>query len=34
MILMIGACGALFVGVQVIFEHREEEKRLGIKMKC
>lgn len=29
-----GACGALFVGVQVMFEIRESEKRRGIKMKC
>lgn len=28
------ACGALFTGVQVMFEHRENEKRRGIKMKC
>ncbi|KAK7522706.1 MBOAT, membrane-bound O-acyltransferase family-domain-containing protein [Phyllosticta citriasiana] len=28
------ACGALFVGVQVMFEVREEELRHGIKMKC
>jgi protein-cysteine N-palmitoyltransferase HHAT len=31
---MLGACAALFVGVQVMFEHREEEKRKGIKLKC
>ncbi|KIW15913.1 hypothetical protein PV08_05963 [Exophiala spinifera] len=30
---MLGACGALFVGVQVMFEHREEEKRNGIRLK-
>jgi len=29
-----GACGALFVGVQVMFELRESEKRRGIRMKC
>ncbi|ORY15817.1 glycerol:H+ symporter-like protein [Clohesyomyces aquaticus] len=29
-----GACGALFVGSQVMFEWREQEKRDGIKMKC
>jgi protein-cysteine N-palmitoyltransferase HHAT len=29
-----GACGALFVGVQVMFEVREQEKREGIRMKC
>jgi D-alanyl-lipoteichoic acid acyltransferase DltB (MBOAT superfamily) len=28
------ACGALFCGVQVMFEVRESEKRKGIKMKC
>jgi D-alanyl-lipoteichoic acid acyltransferase DltB (MBOAT superfamily) len=28
------ACGALFVGVQVMFELRESEKRRGINMKC
>ncbi|KAF2176358.1 glycerol:H+ symporter-like protein [Zopfia rhizophila CBS 207.26] len=28
------ACAALFVGVQVMFEVREQEKRDGIKMKC
>lgn len=31
---MLGACSALFVGVQVMFEHREEEKRKGIRLKC
>lgn len=31
---MLGACGILFVGVQVMFEHREEEKRNGIRLKC
>ncbi|KIV90574.1 hypothetical protein PV10_07862 [Exophiala mesophila] len=33
-VFMLGACGALFVGVQVMFEHREEEKRNGIRLKC
>ncbi|KAF2096498.1 glycerol:H+ symporter [Rhizodiscina lignyota] len=33
-VFLAGACGALFVGVQVMFEVREEEKRHGIKMKC
>ncbi|KAH0843761.1 Glycerol uptake protein 1 [Fonsecaea pedrosoi] len=33
-VFMLGACSALFVGVQVMFEHREEEKRKGIKLKC
>ncbi len=28
------ACTALFTGVQVMFELREEESRHGIKMKC
>lgn len=28
-----GACGALFVGAQVMFEHREEERRKGIFLK-
>jgi len=28
------ACGALFTGVQFMFEWREREKRRGIKMKC
>ncbi|RMZ83299.1 hypothetical protein DV738_g1340, partial [Chaetothyriales sp. CBS 135597] len=29
-VFMLTACAALFVGVQVMFEHREEEKRQGI----
>ena len=28
------ACVALFMGVQIMFEWRESEKRRGIKMKC
>ena len=32
--MMMVCCGALFVGVQVMFEHREEERRKGVKMKC
>ncbi|KAF2149895.1 MBOAT-domain-containing protein [Myriangium duriaei CBS 260.36] len=28
------ACATLFVGVQVMFEHREQEKRRGVSMKC
>jgi D-alanyl-lipoteichoic acid acyltransferase DltB (MBOAT superfamily) len=28
------ACGALFTGVQFMFEWRENEKRRGLKMKC
>ena len=31
---LLVACGALFVGVQVMFELREQELRHGIKMKC
>lgn len=31
---MLGACAVLFVGVQVMFEHREDEKRRGIRLKC
>lgn len=31
---MLGACAVLFVGVQVMFEHREGEKRRGIRLKC
>jgi hypothetical protein len=31
---LVGACGTLFVGVQVMFEIRESEKRKGINMKC
>lgn len=30
---LFGACAALFVGVQVMFEHREEEKRKGVVLK-
>jgi len=33
MLYTVCACGALFVGVQVMFEHREEEKRKGIFLK-
>ncbi|KAJ9609206.1 glycerol transporter [Cladophialophora chaetospira] len=33
-LFMLTACCTLFVGVQVMFEHREEEKRKGIKLKC
>jgi len=29
-----GACACLYVGAQVMFEVREEEKRQGIRMKC
>ncbi|KAL5048263.1 hypothetical protein BDW71DRAFT_178248 [Aspergillus fruticulosus] len=31
---LVSACCALFVGVQVMFEIREEELRAGIRMKC
>ncbi|UZJ52944.1 hypothetical protein CBS101457_002264 [Exobasidium rhododendri] len=31
---MLGACGVLFVGVQVMFEYREEELRRGTIRKC
>jgi hypothetical protein len=31
---LIVACAALFVGVQIMFEIREQELRQGIKMKC
>jgi len=31
---LITACGALFTGVQFMFEWRESEKRRGINMKC
>lgn len=33
-VFMLGVCGVLFVGVQVMFEHREGEKRRGIRLKC
>lgn len=33
-LFLLTAMGALFVGVQVMFEHREDEKRKGINMKC
>lgn len=31
---LVTACGALFVGAQVMFELREHELRHGIKLKC
>lgn len=31
---LLAACGALFVGVQVMFEVREGELRAGIRLKC
>ena len=33
-VFVLTACVALFCGAQVMFEHREEEKRKGVKMKC
>ncbi|RAH42440.1 putative glycerol:H+ symporter (Gup1) [Aspergillus brunneoviolaceus CBS 621.78] len=33
-VYIITACGALFVGIQVMFEIREEEARAGINLKC
>lgn len=33
-IFLLGACGTLFVGVQIMFEVRESEKRKGVNMKC
>lgn len=33
-LFLFSACCVLFVGAQVMFEHREEEKRKGIKLKC
>lgn len=32
-VCLLGAMGALFIGAQVMFEHREEEKRKGIFLK-
>ncbi|KAL4979038.1 MBOAT, membrane-bound O-acyltransferase family-domain-containing protein [Aspergillus desertorum] len=34
LVYLVSACCALFVGVQVMFEIREEELRGGIQMKC
>ena len=33
-VFFVTACAALFVGVQVMFETREQELRQGIKLKC
>ena len=33
-VFLVAACGAVFVGVQVMFELREDELRAGIQMKC
>ncbi|KAF4548335.1 MBOAT-like protein 1 [Elsinoe fawcettii] len=34
MMFFVAACSVLFVGVQVMFEHREAEKRRGVKLAC
>lgn len=34
LVFAIGASGALFIAVQVMFEQREHEKRQGINLKC
>ncbi|KAI4159999.1 MAG: hypothetical protein LQ342_006127 [Letrouitia transgressa] len=34
LLFLVAACGALFVGAQVMFELREHELRHGIKLKC
>ena len=34
LIYLITACGALFVGSQIMFEIRQDEMRRGIKLKC
>lgn len=31
---MATACFCIFVGVQVMFEVREAEKRMGVNLKC
>ena len=31
---LLGACGALFTGVQFMFELRESEKRRGVNVRC
>lgn len=31
---LVVACSCLFVGIQVMFEIREEEKRKGATLKC
>lgn len=33
-VFLISACIVLFVGVQTMFEIREEELRAGIRLKC
>jgi len=34
LIFLVTACSCLFVGIQVMFEIRESEKRRGILVKC
>ena len=34
LVFLATACAALFVGVQVMFETRQQELRQGIKMAC
>lgn len=34
LVFLLVACGALFVGAQVMFELREQELRQGIMVKC
>lgn len=34
LIFLVTACSCLFVGIQVMFEIREEEKRKGVTLKC
>ncbi|KAG8625457.1 hypothetical protein KVT40_007208 [Elsinoe batatas] len=33
-VFFVTACAVLYVGVQVMFEHREAEKRRGVKLAC
>lgn len=34
LLFLITACSCLFVGIQVMFEIRESEKRKGVLLKC
>lgn len=34
LVFVATACAALFVGVQIMFETREQELRHGIRLKC
>lgn len=34
LVFLAGACAALFTGVQVMFELRQQELRQGVQMKC